>query len=136
MRKPSNKFVSDIELHILVCTNERQNKNKSCGKSGARILYKHLKDRMRAVGEKCSKIVKVNETSCLSNCSNGPVVVCYPDGDWFSMKTTRDVDVLIANLERRWLSEMRQSRQEKTSELPARPLYRPELGIEPKEYSH
>jgi (2Fe-2S) ferredoxin len=101
------KVGSDIELHLFVCTNERMEKNKSCGRSGSLPLYKYLKQRMRTVSEKYAKRVKVNSSSCLSNCSNGPVVVCYPQGDWFNIKNTRDVDILINDIEARWMEEYR-----------------------------
>jgi (2Fe-2S) ferredoxin len=98
---------SDIELHLFVCTNERPIKNKSCGKSGSIPLFKYLKQRMQIVSEKYSRRVKVNSSSCLSNCSNGPVVVCYPAGDWFNIRGTKDVDLLVGELEVKWMEEYR-----------------------------
>ena len=101
---------SDIELHLFVCTNERTEKNKSCGKSGSIPLFKYLKQRMLSVSEKYAKRVKVNSSGCLSNCSNGPVVVCYPQGDWFNIKNIKDVDVLVNDIEARWMEEYRAAR--------------------------
>lgn len=101
------KVTSDIEIHLFVCTNERTNKNKSCGGSGSQLIYRYLKDRMRTVSDHYGKRIKVNSSSCLSNCSQGPVVVCYPKGDWYHVKNNKDVDKLISNLEKRWLNELR-----------------------------
>jgi (2Fe-2S) ferredoxin len=103
------KVGSDIEVHYFVCTNERMDKNKSCGKNGSIPLFKYLKQRMKSVSEKYAKRVKVNSSGCLSNCSNGPVVVCYPEGDWFNIRNARDVDMLVHDLEARWMEEFRQA---------------------------
>jgi hypothetical protein len=62
-------------------------------------------------------------------------VVCYPEGDWFSVKTTKDVDVLISNLERAWLNAMRESRRKSGTESEVRPRFQPELGVASKECS-
>ena len=99
MKTEKYRVSSDIDLHFFVCTNERTSKNKSCGKNGSLPLYKYLKERMKKISENFDIRVKVNSSGCLSNCSNGPVVVCYPQGDWYSIKSYKDIDVLIVSME-------------------------------------
>lgn len=101
----AKKIESDIEVHLFVCTYNRSSKNKSCSKQGSEIIFKYLKQRMKAVSSSYSKVVKVNSTSCLSNCANGPVVVSYPNRDWYSIHSKKDVDSLVMELERTWAEE-------------------------------
>lgn len=102
-----SKLETDIEIHLIVCTNERPIKNKSCGQNGSLLIYRHFKDRMKLISERYGKRVKVNSSNCLSNCAQGPVVVCYPKGDWYNIKTKKDADALIVGLEKQWLNELR-----------------------------
>ncbi len=107
MKFNKNKIESDIQIHIFMCTNERTVKNKSCGKKGSLIMFKYLKQRMKTTSEMYSKKVKVNSSGCLSSCSNGPVVVCYPEGIWYNISSNKDVDMLINRFEKLWLDELK-----------------------------
>jgi (2Fe-2S) ferredoxin len=39
--------------------------------------------------------VRVNKAGCLDHCANGPVMVVYPQGIWYSMIDTEDVAEII-----------------------------------------
>jgi NADP-reducing hydrogenase subunit HndC len=39
--------------------------------------------------------VRANKSGCLGLCSNGPIVVIYPQGIWYSKVTVDDVPIII-----------------------------------------
>ena len=41
------------------------------------------------------RIVRANKCQCLDQCSQGPVVVVYPEGVWYGKVTLEDVDEII-----------------------------------------
>ena len=67
------------EKHIFVCENVRDGENArvSCGKHNA-------------------KKIRVNMSGCLDRCELGPVLVSYPEGHWFTLKTESDVDIFVS----------------------------------------
>ncbi|HMV42878.1 MAG TPA: (2Fe-2S) ferredoxin domain-containing protein [Leptospiraceae bacterium] len=85
------------EKHIFVCENIREGENArvSCGKSNAKKIREYLKIKIKEVAPN-SKI-RVNMSGCLDRCELGPIQVCYPAGDWFALKTEKDVDDFIKN---------------------------------------
>ena len=83
-----------FQAHVLVCINERPADHPfgSCARSGSEELRNHLKAKAKELGE---KIVGVTSTKCLSRCDKGPVLVVYPEGIWYSPKTTADIDEIF-----------------------------------------
>lgn len=83
------------EKHIFVCENIREGENArvSCGKQGAKKIREYLKEKLKETS--ASKKIRVNMSGCLDRCELGPVQVSYPDGDWFTLKTEKDVDLFI-----------------------------------------
>jgi (2Fe-2S) ferredoxin len=39
--------------------------------------------------------VRVNSAGCLDRCSEGPVIVVYPEGVWYTYVDQEDVDEII-----------------------------------------
>ncbi len=79
-------------LHFLVCTNRRENGDKSCGDSGiADQVFDQLKGRLKEL--KAS--IRVSRTGCLGPCAQGPNVMCYPEGIWLQNVGLEDMDSLV-----------------------------------------
>ena len=80
-------------LHILVCTNARQDGTPSCGDSGeAQRVFERLKNQLKAAGLP----VRVSRTGCLGPCAQGPNVMCYPHGIWLQGVREGDLGELEA----------------------------------------
>ena len=78
-------------LHILVCTNARQDGTPSCGDSGeAQRVFEKLKSRLKEV----KLPVRVSRTGCLGPCAQGPNVMCYPHGIWLQGVGEGDLEAL------------------------------------------
>ena len=80
--------------HVFVCTNRRSNGHKrgSCAARGAEALREYAKHRAKELGLPGTR---VNMAGCLDRCELGPVMVIYPDGAWYHVETTRDIDEIF-----------------------------------------
>ncbi|HEY9163612.1 MAG TPA: (2Fe-2S) ferredoxin domain-containing protein [Magnetovibrio sp.] len=81
-------------LHIFACTNMRPEKHPrgSCAARGGQKLRDYMKARAKELG---IEGVRVNSAGCLDRCELGPVVVIYPEGVWYSVQTTDDIDEIL-----------------------------------------
>jgi len=82
------------EKHIFVCENIREEgKRVSCGRAGSKKLKDYLKLKTK---ELCpDKNIRINMSGCLDRCEEGPVIVSYPEGIWFSLKNENDIDLFV-----------------------------------------
>ena len=80
--------------HVFCCTNERPagHARGSCKARGGEELRNYFKARVKEAGIASSR---VNPAGCLDRCELGPVVVIYPEGIWYGVKTRADVDEII-----------------------------------------
>lgn len=82
------------EAHLFVCCNRRPDGHRrgSCAEKGSEKLRDYMKMRARALG---FERVRVNTAGCLDRCEQGASVVIYPEGVWYSVRTTEDVDAVL-----------------------------------------
>lgn len=80
--------------HVFVCTNERPagHKRGCCKSKGAEQLRNYMKARAKEFG---LARVRINNAGCLDRCELGPTMVIYPEGVWYSPKTTADIDEIL-----------------------------------------
>jgi (2Fe-2S) ferredoxin len=64
----------------------------SCAAAGSEKLRDYMKVRAKELG--LSK-VRVNMAGCLDRCEQGPCLVIYPEGIWYKIATTADVDAVL-----------------------------------------
>ncbi len=81
-------------VHLFVCTNRRPDGHKrgSCAAGGSEALRDYLKVRAKEAG---LGDVRVNSAGCLDRCELGPVMVIYPEGIWYAVRTHDDVDEVL-----------------------------------------
>ena len=81
--------------HIFVCNNTRPpgHPRGSCGENNAMAVMEKfgmgIEQRM-LFGK-----ALLSNTGCMGPCSNGPVVVVYPDGVWYKGVQPEDVDEIL-----------------------------------------
>ena len=82
------------KTHIFCCTNRRvaDHARGCCAEKNAESLRGYMKDRAKALGIKGTR---VNNAGCLDRCELGPVMVIYPEGVWYTYKTTADIDEIL-----------------------------------------
>ena len=80
--------------HVFCCTNERApgHPRGCCMEKGAVELRDYMKKRAKALG---LEGVRINNAGCLDRCELGPTMVIYPEGVWYSPKTTADIDRIL-----------------------------------------
>jgi (2Fe-2S) ferredoxin len=82
------------DAHVFVCCNRRPEGHKrgSCGARGSEKLRDYMKARAKELGLQRTRI---NLAGCLDRCELGPCVVIYPEGIWYKIESTADVDAIL-----------------------------------------
>jgi (2Fe-2S) ferredoxin len=81
MEKPKN--------HIFVCAGFRVSGTiqGSCSKRGSKEYLPFLEEEIEDRG---MENVIVSSTGCLNMCENGPVMIVYPENDWYGKVNSED----------------------------------------------
>ena len=81
--------------HVFFCTNQREPGAACCQDHGARALRDYAKERIRALGLSGAGGVRINLAGCMDRCSEGPVLVVYPEGVWYTYVDAADIDEIV-----------------------------------------
>ena len=79
------------EKTIFVCVNERE--NECCRAKGSELIRDELKAAVNARGLKGR--VRVSKSLCLDLCSEGPVVMVFPENVVYTHVNQKDVPEII-----------------------------------------
>ncbi|MBS1169391.1 MAG: (2Fe-2S) ferredoxin protein [Burkholderiaceae bacterium] len=80
--------------HLFFCANRRDS-GKCCLNKLSKKAQKHAKKRIQDLRLKGDEKIRINQTDCLGLCSNGPVVVVYPQGVWYRYEDNDDIDRIV-----------------------------------------
>jgi (2Fe-2S) ferredoxin len=85
-----------FDKHVFFCTNQRTDGSDCCNNHGAQKARDYVKDKVKALGisDRNNKI-RINSAGCLDRCDDGPVLVIYPEGTWYTFVAERDLDEII-----------------------------------------
>ena len=86
--------MSFYKRHVFFCTNQREGR-ACCQDHGADQARQHAKARVHAAGMSGPDGVRVNSAGCLDRCEEGPVLVVYPEGTWYTYLNTADIDEIV-----------------------------------------
>lgn len=83
--------MSRYRYHIFSCINQRSadDPKGSCSAKGSERLQDLFKSEVKRRGLQTE--VRANKAGCLDACEYGPVVVIYPEGVWYRLRTDQDV---------------------------------------------
>ncbi len=81
--------------HVFFCTNQREDGRECCANCGAGDARAYVKDRVKALGIAGKGGVRINNAGCLDRCSEGPVIVVYPEETWYTYVDREDLDEII-----------------------------------------
>ncbi|MBK1718920.1 (2Fe-2S) ferredoxin domain-containing protein [Thiocystis violacea] len=81
--------------HVFFCTNRREDGRQCCAQSGSSAMRDYLKQRTKELGLAGPGGVRVNTAGCLGRCAEGPTIVVYPDGIWYSYANQDDLEEIL-----------------------------------------
>ena len=81
--------------HVFFCTNKREDGSACCQNFDAQAMRDHAKARVKELGLNGKGAVRINNAGCLDRCSEGPVIVVYPEGVWYTYVDQADIDEII-----------------------------------------
>ncbi|AKU25125.1 (2Fe-2S) ferredoxin domain-containing protein [Massilia sp. MB5] len=81
--------------HVFFCTNQREEGRSCCGGFGAQAAQEHAKRRIKELGLSGPGKVRINKAGCLDRCQEGPLLVVYPEGVWYTYVDDNDIDDII-----------------------------------------
>jgi (2Fe-2S) ferredoxin len=89
-----------FEHHVFFCLNVRepvagQAPRACCGGASASSAQQHAKQRIKALGLSGAGKVRINQAGCLDRCEQGPCLVIYPQGTWYTYVDNADIDAII-----------------------------------------
>ena len=87
--------MSYYSYHVFFCTNKREGNEACCEDASATRLRQYAKNRIKQLGLSGKGAIRINSAGCLDRCSEGPVVVVYPDETWYTYVDEQDIDEII-----------------------------------------
>jgi len=87
--------MSYYQHHVFFCVNRRDPPRACCACRNSEAMRDHAKSRVKELGLAGPGKVRVNAAGCLDRCEEGPVVVVYPEGVWYTYVDREDIDEII-----------------------------------------
>ena len=86
---------SYYRYHVFFCINQREGGQPCCADKGAVAMRDYAKGRIKALKLDGRGQVRINQAGCMDRCSQGPTIVVYPEGVWYSYASQGDIDEII-----------------------------------------
>lgn len=85
--------------HVFFCLNQRDPgaERPSCASCNAQAMQEYAKKRVKQLGLAGPGQVRVNKAGCLDRCEEGPVVVVYPEGTWYTYVDETDIEEIVVS---------------------------------------
>ena len=88
--------MSFFDKHVFFCTNQREDGSACCNNHGAQKARDYMKHQVKElnIADPENKI-RINTAGCMDRCEEGPVIVVYPEGTWYTYVDEKDLDEII-----------------------------------------
>ena len=86
---------SYYRYHVFFCINQREGGQPCCADKGAVAMRDYAKARIKVLKLDGRGQVRINQAGCMDRCSQGPTIVVYPEGVWYSYAGQSDIDEII-----------------------------------------
>lgn len=87
--------MSYYQYHVFFCTNQREDGETCCANFDAQAMRDYAKKRSKELGLHKDGKARINSAGCLNRCTEGPVVVVYPEAIWYTWVDKEDIDEII-----------------------------------------
>ena len=81
--------------HVFFCTNQREDGSACCQDFDSQSMRDYAKKRVKELKLAGPGGVRVNSAGCLDRCSEGPCLVVYPEGVWYTWIDRADIDEIL-----------------------------------------
>lgn len=81
--------------HVFFCCNQRDGGRACCENHSASKIRNYAKKKVGDLGLSGPGKVRINQAGCLDRCDEGPCLVVYPEGVWYTYVDETDVDEII-----------------------------------------
>jgi (2Fe-2S) ferredoxin len=95
-REAESQSAAYYRHHVFFCCNQRTNGEACCNDHGAQTMRDYAKGKVKALKLAGPGAVRINQSGCLDRCSEGPVIVVYPEAIWYSYVDSSDIDEIIS----------------------------------------
>jgi (2Fe-2S) ferredoxin len=90
--------IKQIERHLFLCCD--QTKPKCCSQEEGLAVWEYLKKRLSELGldrptEERPVCIFRTKANCLRVCTQGPILLVYPDGVWYRKVDTTAIEQII-----------------------------------------
>lgn len=87
---------SYYQHHVFFCCNQRApGERVCCNDKGATRVRDYAKKQIKKLGLAAPGQTRINMAGCLERCEEGPCVVIYPQGTWYTYVDEEDIDEII-----------------------------------------
>lgn len=87
--------MSYYDKHVFFCTNQRAPGEACCANHDAQAMRAYAKQRIKDLDLAGPGKLRINSAGCLGRCDEGPVLVVYPEGVWYTYVDKDDIDEII-----------------------------------------
>lgn len=87
--------MSYYQHHVFFCLNQRDDGRPCCAARGAAPMQEYAKRRIKELGLNGEGRVRINKAGCMDRCEEGPVMVVYPEGVWYTYVDQEDIEEII-----------------------------------------
>ena len=87
--------MSFYKHHVFFCQNRRELPAACCANHNAEGMRDYAKKRVKALKLSGEGKVRINSAGCLDRCEEGPCIVVYPEGTWYTYVDQEDIDEII-----------------------------------------
>jgi (2Fe-2S) ferredoxin len=88
--------MSYFKHHVFFCVNQRPDGRACCSDHQAEDVRAYAKQRIKELGLNGEGKVRINSAGCMDRCEEGPILVVYPEGTWYTYVDQSDVDEIIS----------------------------------------
>ena len=86
-------FIEQSKRHVFLCIGESCC-SKDTGEAAWEALKKELKDRNLSLSDSEASCYRT-KVGCLRVCSDGPILVVYPEGHWYAEMTADKIPAFV-----------------------------------------